>query len=456
MEQALQFLLPELGRRYRFIFIDNDADYTLEHLSQENTEQYLIQLRHVRRTTTFDEHPHHEAHLWDQEDADSIIHKWVMEDMPRIATTLRAGRARLHKGVVFAHHVLRAQLRHRNHPHHSSEPHRCQPLVRYINLNATHIQGYYLDRDQTSSLRSVSRNVLAKIQTIKDGEPDFIAFKYLLRKEELSRTYYDLMEIVPYPTHDIFPGHDHRATWPAVLAFQWKHHGMTAGDRELTWPQKHVINIPYMHVTLPDLELEQKYHTLRDILGLHIRHSPEITTMYQTGHLQCAMMANYVQAITHDTPWLQVDHALQVLGLVHRQAPARLANILGFFNIHDQIRAWYYAYIRGTVKFMTSHEVSNILDLLQQNGVHRTPRAFIIDNGSYTEMDLDRLIGDMETELAVTEGGPEFCATWVNLHTAEIVKHWHHQTGYNVYYRTIPVRKVHNGQMFTIASHPII
>ena len=426
MEQVLQFLLPELGRRYRFIFVDTGTDFTLEHLSKEGIEQHLLQLRHSRRTTTFGEQRHHAAHLSDQEDADSIIHKWVVEDMPKTAKTIRAGRARLHKGVVFAHHVLRAQLRHRSNPLYPSEPCRCRPTVQYLNLNATLIQGYYLERRQTRALRSVSRSVLAKIQNIKDGEPDFITFKLLLRKEEFHGTFYDIMETV--------------------------HQGMTAGDRELTSPQQHVVNIPYKHVTTPDLELEKKYHTLRDILGLHVRHTPEVTKMYQTGHLQCAMMANYVHAITYYTPWPQVDHALQVLGLVHRQAPTRLANILDFFNIHNRVRA----FIRGVATLMTFQDVSKLLGALQQNGVHRAPRSFIIDNGSYIEMDLDRLIGDMETELAVTVGGPELCATWVNLHAAEIVKHWHQQTRHNVYYRTIPIRKVQNGQMFTIASHPII
>ena len=442
MEQTLQFLLPELGRRYRFIFIDNGTDYTLEHLSNEDVERHLTQLRHARRTTTFGEHPHYDTPLRDQEDADSIIHKWVVEDIPKLAKAIRAGRARLHKGVVFAHHVLRAQLRHRNDPLRQPEPHRCQPLVQYLNLNATLIHGYYLDRNQTRTLRSVNRTVWNKIQTIKDGEPDFITFKYLLRKEEFSDTFYDIMETVPYPAHDIFPIHDRRATWPAVLAFQWKHQKMTTGDYELTRPQEHVITIPYMHITLSDLELEKQYHTLRDILGLHVRHTPEITRTYQTGHLQCAMMANYVQAITYHKPWPQVDHALQVLGLVHRQKPARLATILGFFNVHDTIRAWYYAFIRGTVTFMTFPEVRNLLDTLHHNGIHRVPRSFIIDNGSYIQMDLDRLIGDMEAELTVTEGGPEFCATWVSMHTAEIVKYWYQQTRHNVYYRTIPIRQI--------------
>ena len=168
------------------------------------------------------------------------------------------------------------------------------------------------------------------------------------------------------------------------------------------------------------------------------------------------MMANYVQGITYQTPWIQVDQALQILTLVHREEPARLANILGFFDIHDTIRSWYYGFIRGTVTFMTFQEVCNLLEALQQNGVHRVPRSFIIDNGSYVQMDLDRLISDMEAELTVTEGGPELCATWVNMHTAEIVKHWNEKTNHNVYYRTIPIRKVQNGQMFAIASHPII
>ena len=244
MEHVLQFLLPELGRRYRFIFIDNGTDYTLEHLPKEGVERYLTQLRHVRRNVTFGEHSHHEAHLRDQEDADSIIQKWVVEDIPTLAKAIRRGTARLHKGVVFAHHVLRAQMRHRNHPECPSEPRRCRPLVQYLNLNATLIQGYYLDRHQTRTLRSLSRTAFHKIQTIKDGEPDFITFKYLLRKEEFPATFYDITETVPYPAHDVFPIHDRRATWPAVLAFQWKQKRLTTGDRELTSPQQHVISIP--------------------------------------------------------------------------------------------------------------------------------------------------------------------------------------------------------------------
>ena len=283
MEQILQFLLPELGRRCRFIFVDNGVGYTLEHMSRPGIQGYLQKLRHLRRTTTLEAHPRLDAHLHDQEDADSLIQQWVVEDIPKAAEAIKAGRARLHKGVVFAHHVLRAQVRHRSHPLAPPEPSRCQPTVQYLNLNATLVQGFfYIERNQTRKLPSVSRTVLSKIQSIKDGEPDFITFKYLLRKEEFPRAFYDTLDILPSPEREIFPIHDRRAAWPAVMALQWKHKHMVKGHRELTSPQQPVVNIPYKQVAIHDLDLKRS--TARcDILGLHVRRTPEVTETYQTG-----------------------------------------------------------------------------------------------------------------------------------------------------------------------------
>ena len=147
---------------------------------------------------------------------------------------------------------------------------RCHPVVKYLNLNAALIQGFYLERYQTRALRPVNKAVFNMTQNIKAGEPDCVAFKFLLRKEDFPRDFYDLMHVLPYPTRQTFPVRDHRAAWPTVLAFQWKNKNMVAGHRELTNPQQPGVEIPYKHITTQDLQLEKQYHTLRDILGLRV------------------------------------------------------------------------------------------------------------------------------------------------------------------------------------------
>ena len=119
MDQILPLILPELGKKYRFIFMDEGISKDLRHMTDKGVQIHLQALRHKRNSTmlnldpTLSPHPHLEHSLAQQEDPESLIHRCVMEDLPMEADSLAAGQQRLHKGAVFAHQILRAQLRHR-------------------------------------------------------------------------------------------------------------------------------------------------------------------------------------------------------------------------------------------------------------------------------------------------------------------------------------------------------
>ena len=468
MDQIIPLILPELGKKYRVIFMDQGISKDLRHMTDEEVKFHLQALRAKRNSTmlhldpTLSPHPHLQHSLAQQDDPESLIHRCVTQDLPMEADSLAAGQQRLHKGAVFAHQILRAQLRHRYClplPFQFADHARSRPVVQYANLNVTIIHGFYMEMYQSQILKCVSKKVNNAIQTIKQGEPDFVTFKFLVRNEELPRDFYRHlvdMRILPETQKHIYPMHDHRCTWPTVLAFQWRNKRMTKGGTELVFEPQPVSQIPYRHVDRRDLFIEECYFAHRGMLGLYVQHTPQVTEEYQTGHIQCLMMLNYVQAISHEQAWPELSSIEYLAAKLCENDPTRHFRIIRMFNIHNTIRTWYYLFIQGDTQFMTYDEVSSILKRLEQHGIcpHRTRE--MTDNGSRVDFDLQQLAQDMQEEFADTEGGPPFSELWIDTHCHFIVKFWHYQFQPNAYYRTTPMRMNTNGQTFPIYSHPII
>ena len=468
MDQILPLILPELGKKYRFIFMDEGISKDLRHMTDTEVQLHLQVLRHKRNSTVLNldpahsPHPHLEHSLAQQEDPDSLIHRCVVEDLPMEADSLAAGQQRLHKGAVFAHQILRAQLchRYRSPTHLQFADHaRSRPVVQYMSLNVTTIHGFYMEMHQRQTLKCVSKGVCNAVHTIKQGEPDFVTFKFLVRNEEFPRDFYDHlvdMRILPQTQVHIFPMHDHRSTWPTVLAFQWRNKRMTKGGTELVFAPQPVSQTPYRHVDRHDLIIEECYFAHRSILGLYVQHTPQVTEEYQTGHIQCLMMLNYVQAISHQQAWPELSSIVYLATKLCENDPTRHFRITRMFNLHDTIRTWYYLFIQGDIPFMTYDEVSCILQRLEQHGICRSNTREITDNGSHVDLDLQQFTQDMQEEFSDTEGGPPLSELWVDTHCHLIVKFWHYQFQPNAYYRTTPMRMNTNGQTFPISSHPII
>ena len=328
-----------------------------------------------------------------------------------------------------------------------------------MNLNVTAIHGFYMEMYQCQNLKGVSKAVNNVVHAIKQGEPDFVTFKFLVRNEEFSRDFFDHLvdrRILPQTQIDIFPMHDHRSTWPTVLAFQWRNKRMTKGGTELVFAPQPVSQIPYKHVDHHDLFIEECYFAHRSILGFYVQHTPQVTEEYQTGHIQCLMMLNYVQAPSRQQAWPDLSSIVYLANKLCDNDPTRHFRIIRMFNLHDTIRTWYYLFIQGDTQFMTYDEVSCILKRLEQHGICRSNTREITDNGSHIDLDLQQFTQDMQEEFTDTEGGPPLSELWVDTHCHLIVKFWHYQFQPNAYYRTTPMRMNTNGQTFPISSHPII